>query len=355
MTDAPKKVDRAIGAMRSEVWTELQHRRVAKRLDEALSSEPRRSYRWTAVAAAGLAAAALVAVVLVRSLSSGPSAGESAHAPLQSARTVLSDGSLVDVDRGGQIQVISDRAEETRVEVLTGRAEFEVQKRPGRPFITSIRGVEVRVVGTHFSTELDESHSPGVVRVVVARGIVEVSPRRGEPATRLSAGDKLEVSLEPAVANGKSEANEAAPAPSAPVVDSGAVPVRSATPPPDAAKLFQMARDARVSGDVPGAVKAYALLLKQFPEDERAGVAALELGRLRMDSQHAYGAAADAFRRAFASASNEGIREDSLARLVEALDAMHDQKACLAEQQRYQARYPGGVHAASVRARCRTP
>jgi len=355
MTEARRKIERAIGAMRSNVWTELQHRRVAKRLGEAVESPPRISRWWMAGAAGGLVVAAVAAVLVLHLVSKSPSASEAAPASqLQSARTVLSDGSSVDIDRGGQIHVISDHPEETRIEVLAGRAEFEVQKRPGRPFITSVRGVEVRVVGTHFSAELDESRAPGLVRVIVARGVVEVSPRPGEPATRLTAGDKLEISLGPAAALGNATNAVGAPA-SAPSADAPA-PAPSTAPPspslPDASKLFEMARDARRSGDVQAAVKAYATLLKQFPSDERVGVAALELGRLRMDSQHAYGPAADAFRRAFAAAPNEGIREDALARLVDALDAVHDNAKCLVEQQRYLGRYPKGVHATSVRTRC---
>jgi len=119
--------------------------------------------------------------------------------------------------------------------------------------------------------------------------------------------------------------------------------------------LFELAHDARAAGHVPAAINAYQSLLKQFPTDPRVGVAALELGRLRMDSQHAYGPSADAFRRALAAARNDGLREDALARLVEALSAMRDRTSCSAEQQRYLARYPNGVHAASVRACCAAP
>jgi len=339
MPEARDKVDRAIGAMRGEVWDELQHRRVSKRIDEALEAEQRSSRWWLAGIGAAVVAAAVVALVLLRPT-----------ATLSSARTVLSDGSMVDVDRGGQIHVVSDRPEETRIEVVAGRAEFEVQKRPNRPFITTVRGVEVRVVGTHFSTELDESRPPGVVRVVVSRGIVEVVGRQGEQVARLNAGDRIEVSLGPAqkadavtAPNNSPSAALAEPEPSA---------ARAASPPPDASKLFEKAHEARRTGDIQGAVSAYAALIKQFPHDSRVGVAALELGRLRMDSQHAYGPAADAFRRAMTSAPNEGIREDALARLVEAVDAMGDKATCLTEQRHYQARYPNGVHAASVRARC---
>jgi TolA-binding protein len=243
--------------------------------------------------------------------------------------------------------------------VLAGRAEFEVQKRSGRLFVAAVRGVEVRVIGTHFSTELDVTRPPGVVRVRVQRGVVEVAAPDGGRVARLKAGDFLEVSLARATATGgaaeRSEPPSAASAtPSAvSAVPGEGQPAPLPSPPVvDASKLFESASAARRAGNALAAANAYAALLKQFPNDERTGVAALELGRLRMDSLRDYPAAAAAFRRAFAAAPSDGIREDALARLVEVLDRMHDQAGCLAEQQRYQARYPSGIHATSVRTRC---
>jgi len=352
MGEMSKKVERALGAMHEDGWTDLQHRRVAKRLDEELD-EPRRSSRPWALGLALAASVVLVTTAVKLRKESSPSSPVVVSAPAlqevqpitatpgselgdeaKETKALLSDGSAIEVTRGGHLQVVRDRPEETRLELVAGRAEFEVAKRPERPFITSVRGVEVRVVGTHFSTELDTSRTPSVVRVLVQRGIVEVRSPVGGAVTRLTAGESIEV----------------------PVVSAPAVAVeapRAPTPPPLAAsQLFEAAKAARGSGDVEGAVRSYAALLKQYPTDERAGVAALELGRLRMDSQHAYGPAADAFRRAIAAAPNEGVREDAMARLVESLDAMRDRDACSKERQRYLARYPKGVHAAAVEGRC---
>jgi TolA-binding protein len=356
------KVERALGAMRDDVWSELMHRRGAKRLDEALEphEKPSRARFWWAAAGAAVAAG-LVLLFVLRSMSL-PVASRTDGAlgsALEPARATLSDGSVVDIDRGGSIRVLRDEPERTRVEVLAGRAEFEVQKRPGRLFVAAVRGVEVRVIGTHFSTELDVSRPPGVVRVRVQRGVVEVAAPDGGRVARLNAGDFLEVSLTRATAT-----REAAEPSELPGLASATPPVASAirgeaqpaplssAPVVDASKLFETASAARRAGNALAAANAYAALLKQFPNDERTGVAALELGRLRMDSLRDYPAAAAAFRRAFAAAPSEGIREDALARLVEVLDRMRDQASCLAEQKRYQARYPTGIHAASVRSRC---
>jgi transmembrane sensor len=354
MVELSKKVQRALGAMPEDGWTDLQHRRVAKKLDEALD-EPRRSNRPWMLGGLALAASVVLvvgAVQLKKKTVPAPSMAESTTmtqtVPVpatpdsdlgdeaKETNAVLSDGSAIEVKRGGRLHVVHDRTDETRLELVAGRAEFEVQKRPDRPFITTVRGVEVRVVGTHFSTELDTSHTPSVVRVLVQRGIVEVRNGASGAVTRLTAGESVEVPV-------------TTPAPVA-----AAEPTRAApTPPPLAAsQLFEAARTARGAGDVEGAAKSYAALLKQYPNDERAGVAALELGRLRMDSQHAYGPAAEAFRRAIAAAPNEGVREDAMARLVEALDALRDRDNCSKERQKYLARYPKGVHAAAVEGRC---
>jgi transmembrane sensor len=357
MVEHPRRVQRALGAMRGDVWSELQDRRIRDRLHEAVSrpaTQTSRHWVWPLAAAV----ATLCMVIATRAHHGRPivSEGAAIGSDAESMSAAFSDGSEVDVERGGHVRVVEDRQQETRVEVLAGRAEFEVAKRPNRPFVTWVRGVEVRVIGTHFSTELDLSRPPGVVHVRVGRGVVEVRRRTGETASRLSAGDALDVALEPvAPALALAAAPSAAPAPSsstAPAALSPSAPMVPAPAPVDASKLFDAARTARAAGDVDGAARSYSMLLKQFPGDERAGVAALELGRLRMDAQHAYRAAAEAFRSAIAAAPNEGVREDALARLVDVLDAMHETNSCLKERSHYLQRYPRGLYVSRVARAC---
>jgi FecR-like protein len=349
MHEQPNKVRRALGAMRDEVWSDLQHRRVAKRLDEALSAPAARSRRpWVMAFAAALCVVTLALVMRPGHarvvLAEGSALGNDGEA----TSADLSDGSKVDVTRGGHVHVVADRPDETRIEVFSGKAEFDVSKRPNRPFVTQVHGVEVRVIGTRFSTEVDLSHPPGLVRVTVHRGVVEVRRSSGDSPSRLVAGDMLEVPLSPAALPGAPSASPSAAA----IPPSTIAPSPVAPAPLDASKLFEAAKAARAAGDVEGAVRSYSLLLKQFPGDERAGVAALELGRLRMDVQRAYRPAAEAFRRAIAAAPNEGVREDALARLVEALDALHDREGCSMQRDRYLQRYPKGVHVSRIEHAC---
>ena len=360
MTSSQSKVERAVLALREDVWSDLQHRRGAERLGIGRAPLQRSSRRWLGGALAAAAVLALTVGILHRPMSpSSLTSAPPAHgAEMAGAHTALSDGSAVDVAPGGRIQVAFDTARGTRIEVLAGRAEFEVQKRLGRPFVASIHGVEVRVIGTHFSTELDASRPPGVVRIAVSRGVVEVVSPEGQRLASLTAGESLEVSLASTAPTLAAEEKPLSPVASAELPSSSAEEPAVSAPRSaslDAATLFELAHDARAAGHVPAAINAYQSLLKQFPTDPRVGVAALELGRLRMDSQHAYAPAVDAFRRALAAARNDGLREDALARLVEALSAMRDQPACSVEQQHYLSRYPNGVHAASVRACCPAP
>src|SRR5579859_346111 len=130
MDEQPNKVRRALGAMRDEVWGDLQHRRVAKRLDEAVIAPSRAPRRWTFAVAAVLAAAVVAIVVRPRHapvvLAEGSILGNDGEA----TSAALSDGAKVDVARGGHVHVLADRVDETRIEVFSGKAEFDVPKRP---------------------------------------------------------------------------------------------------------------------------------------------------------------------------------------------------------------------------------
>jgi TolA-binding protein len=132
----------------------------------------------------------------------------------------------------------------------------------------------------------------------------------------------------------------------APVV----VTSRPATGPPSAQELFEKGNIARQAGDAAGAASAYADLLRHHPSDARAGLAAFELGRLKMDQLgDTRGAIVNLQRAASASGA---FREDALARLVRAHDTMGDTARCARAKDSYLTSYPSGVHAGAVRKAC---
>lgn len=82
----------------------------------------------------------------------------------------LPDGSTVTLDTSSA--VIVDFQRNTRsVELIGGRALFEVAKDRSRPFIVSAGGVKVRAVGTGFSVR---KYDAAPVEVLVEEGVVEV-------------------------------------------------------------------------------------------------------------------------------------------------------------------------------------
>ena len=89
---------------------------------------------------------------------------------------------------------------------------------------------------------------------------------------------------------------------------------------------------------------------REHPRDPRAGLAAFELGRLRMDRLGDMPGAVQALEQAVALAPGAELREDALARLVAASAAAHDHAVCTRARARYLTEYPSGVHHRTVSA-----
>jgi transmembrane sensor len=116
-------------------------------------------------------------------------------------RTVaLPDGSLIQLNTDSAVEV-AYTLDERRVALSRGEAHFTVAKNPARPFIVSVAGVDVRVVGTVFNVRLRNA----AVDVLVTQGKVRVDspggaaagnrPSAEEPQAELTAGQKLSIDL----------------------------------------------------------------------------------------------------------------------------------------------------------------
>lgn len=126
---------------------------------------------WASLA--GLAAAASLAVVFwtQRPVPAQPAMASTAPAIALIEERTLADGSVVVLNRGTRITVAYTDGER-RVDLTQGEAHFLVAKNPARPFIVSVRGVDVRAVGTAFNVHL----KGGSVEVLVTEGKVSVAP-----------------------------------------------------------------------------------------------------------------------------------------------------------------------------------
>ena len=87
-------------------------------------------------------------------------------------RTVLDDGSVVDVREGGEVRA-EFTATERRVRLVRGEAHFTVAPDASKPFVVQVDETMVRAVGTAFNVRLET----GRVEVLVTEGKVEVADR----------------------------------------------------------------------------------------------------------------------------------------------------------------------------------
>jgi len=330
-----KRVDR--------VWAGVSARRV-------LTWSPRKVGMPLAAAAAGFALAAVIALV-VRGRTTAPGtpiAGLVLESGASQTMT-LPDGSSTALGHDARLHF--DRIEPSRVEATVehGEATFDVHHSEARTWTVHARGFDIVDRGTRFVVAVSDAG----VSVRVESGSVEVV-RAGTSGVgrKLEGGESWTSGTPPVESSSEPPAPSTslpvAPTPSASVSAAMAMPVPTAATPRE---LLATADAARLAGHPREAAQALDALRTRFRHDARAGLAAFELGRLRLDALGDPAGALAAFDDAIVLAPRAGFREDAEARRVEALDRMNDTR-CPAARQAFLARYPHGLHAASVSARC---
>lgn len=373
------------------VFSDVSSVRVARiweRVSEQLATRGRLRSPWFArLVSVGVVFACLaigwLGFTQLRS-GAGSSTEKATLATTNTARALdLEDGSRLQLAAYTRVEVSRRTPQATELRLTQGRVECDVVPDKQRRFSVLANGVEVRVTGTRFSVELIPADDR--VSVEVQRGSVEVRPPHGAGLPRrLVAGERWSGGIRPSTSK--------APvlAPLQPQVDRALAPGSPATPPSEALpadsprtpseaargarvgssphndprpspslqsksarELLDHANAARRSGNIGEAASAYELLLATHPGDARAGLAAFELGRLRMDRLGNLAGAVQALRQAAALAKDAGIREDAMARLVRAFDAMGAHERCREAQTAYIKSFPAGVHATAVSTHCR--
>ena len=267
----------------------------------------------------------------------------------------LSDGSHVALAPRAQMRVRSNEPEVVELELRSGQARFDVRHASERRFAVKIGGAEVRVLGTRFELERAERSDGTFVRVSVSEGVVEVEVARdGKPeVTRIHASESWSTLF---------ALPSSAPAP-VPVPELSSSADESDAPRPrklaraadsdPASDLFTQATLARRAGRMREAAESYRELLDRFPTDARTALSAFELGRLRMDALGDPVGAIEALERALEAGASASFREDALARIVVASDALGRTQQCVRARERYAEQYPSGVHHAALAQRCR--
>ncbi|HTA17682.1 MAG TPA: FecR domain-containing protein [Polyangia bacterium] len=319
----------------------------------ALRSRPRvltLDVRATCVGAVALAT--IVGVMAVRSRWLAPLRQESAalagtmfEAPAGGETITLGDGSRAVLEAHSELTLVTVRRELVRVTLERGGVDFDVTHADGKQFVVSARGYEIRVLGTRFNVRLGEAAGAPALEVRVSRGRVRVARESSDSqdVRVLDAGETWSTAPTPVP---ETESTAPQPPPSSKAETSKAETRES----PRA--LLARAQAFRAANDPRAAARLFDTLRVRHHGDPRAGLAAFELGRLRLDRLDDPRGAAEAFDDAISIAPDAPFREDAQARLVEAYDASRDRARCLEARAAYLLRYPRGVHRDKIAARC---
>jgi hypothetical protein len=363
---------------------------------EKLTSRSRRS-PWAAFGLAAVAVSAVLLLLLVRP-DAAPVARDGAVVETSCSNTQvlsLADGSTMKLSQSSRLQVTSVRADEIHLVLTRGALSLDVTHVPKRAFIVSAGGFDVIVRGTRFRVELSEGSSPRLTVTVEAGRIETRRSGSAEPPGSVIAGESWSARVAPAAPPQSAATPPAPPRPDAPAIQaapadpepsdkaSAAGPTSSVTEPEDefskflkagkyreayqalgpdgfaremerasARRLLELADAARLGGHPRDAAVALDKLRRAYRRDPRAGLAALELGRLRNDAFGDPAGALEAFQDASALAASGSVREDAEARIVQVLEKLGDKSRCVRARDAYLGRFPNGIHAATMRARC---
>jgi transmembrane sensor len=336
---------------------ERQWRGIERRVERSRFSLPQG--QWGLAFVGATLAVAVALFLLLRTPSTSPEAvagGSFDNSGAGPASLRLVDGSLVQVSPSGRVEFEALGSDNVELALDRGWVELDVTHVPGRRFVVRAGELDVVVRGTHFRVEIT-GRDPEVVKVSVTRGKVDILEHRtGALAKQLGAGmswtmGQRELPKAPEEAAPAPVALPEAPTPSAEPSPKGAAST-AREPVEDAKKLMELADAARLRGQTREAAAALDTLRKRFRGDARAGLAALELGRLRLDTFHDAAGALEAFRDAARLSASPSVREDALARQAQALELLGDMAGCQRVRDSYLTRYPRGIHSASITKRC---
>jgi transmembrane sensor len=362
-------------------WTE-------ERNDRLLAATMRRRQRRAArrmvvLSAASFAAAAIFGVALERILHPEPE--PELAGPVVGHSLRLADGSRADVV-GSQsaLEATHNAADRIELQLLAGRAHFDVVPNPRRSFVVEVPPYRVQVIGTIFDVERTERD----VSVTVTRGKVRVIGPRGEVDLRVGESQRFDLGAASAtpqrVDHGPAAPQPAAPPPaadeSAPSDEPGDAPRRAGRPrattgrsgwrslsqsgqyeaafeslsrsggavEDEPAALMDAADAARLSGHAETAVRYLTRVARSHRKSKVSPLAAFTLGRVYLEDLGQPDRAAEAFALAQELAPAGSMAQDALAREVEALSKAGNAQQAYIRAQKYLSRYPNGRRVRAV-------
>jgi hypothetical protein len=325
----------------ARIWAEIERRQTRERRPLQLGASA-----WGLVVAVGLFLVAFGWMRWRESSTTPPSlAGVVIDTGASGQTLFLPDGSSVDVGPSTRLRIAHAEVQRIRLELDRGRVACEVTHREGRQFVVATSGAEVEVKGTRFEVDVEPA-SAGlpIVQVRVSRGAVEVRDGARKQIARLESGQTWSAgALAPA-------APPEGP-PDLPASPGQAMP--SAAPAESARSLFERADLARMQGRHREAAQDLERLVRRYPKDSRAALAAYQLGRVCMGSLREPDRSIYAFTFAIEHASvDDPFVEDAEAGRIEAAEELGHVLDCQKWQATFMVRYPASVHVARVRRLC---
>jgi transmembrane sensor len=357
MADTPNNLER-LGHLRQHLEVELSEHDVERLVRGGAERRQQRRIRRTLGTGLVLGAVGALAVVLLLRWPTGNHASAGAQ-PSSSSNAVSTAGTssgtrapevvalgdqsrAIALEPGTRLAVEEDSAEHVHLRLDRGRARFEVTRRPERSFSVRAGNVTVSVIGTTFGVELVADR----VGVSVEKGSVEVD--WGVGRKRLLAGESGW--FPPLVLSGVPETAPPEPgsAPARPAAASAGGTARPA--PSKAQELLSDVDRARSRGQPARAAEILRQILREYPDDPRAPLAAFTLGRVLLNELGRPREAAATFRDLRKKAPAGGFAEDALAREVEAWSRAAEPQRARELATAYLEQYPAGRHARRVRA-----
>ena len=328
-------------------WTGQRLEQNLARVHERRASRQRRTLLAASLVA--VAAAAAVTFLLTATLRERAPLAHGTPSALPAAKnpkTTFADGSVARVADGAELVVKSATAERVESVLVSGAADFEVTKNPGRQFVVVAGPVSVRVVGTRFRVE----HNAERTRVSVSEGKVEV--QEGEARSYLEAGESrffpsLVPPPEPLAPNAAAGARQRFLELARGGQFKAAYQVMSQSPSAvgsSAEDLLLAADAARNSGHPEQAVGFLRRVTGEHGADSRAPLAAFTLGRVLLSQLSRPGEAAEAFALTRRLRPAGGLAEDALAREAEARAASGASGRARSLASEYLTAHPQGKH-----------
>ncbi len=244
---------------------------------------------------------------------------------------VLADGTVVTAEQAeSEVEVVADAPDRAEVRVVRGKTRFKSPRTPDRDFRVVSGDVKIDV----YSTEFSVARYDGSTEVWAVNGVLRIEWRGKTQEVR--AGEHARFPPEPIEA------------------PAGELVRDTATKRPQSERervrdLLRSADLARAQQKPREALRPLGRVIKEYPKDVRAPLAAFTIGRVLLDDLDEPRKAARMFKKARAMAPRGPLAEDALAREAEAWSRAGNDDMARDRAEQYLEKYPDGHRVRAVR------